>query len=206
MKSLRPIRGRREALPRHQYVYDRTARAARHQRARDDPERYSAASIDFRTISEYIETMTATLPRRSFQSSELSRQPAPVFEAAEQAPVEVTRRDGEALVLMTRAEADARDSLLDFAAQLIAATLGDEGTLADRLADRFDWMLALPPADRQQCAGDLVQAARASFATGEAHLAAAEMTSWRSTARALAAGLGPVDVTWLEIPIQVERP
>lgn len=150
--------------------------------------------------------MTATLSRRSFQSSELSRQPAPVFEAAEQAPVEVTRRDGEALVLMTRDEADARDSLLEFAAQLIAATLDDRGTLAERLADRFDWMLALSAADQKQCADDLVRAARASFATGQAHLAAAEMSSWRSTARALSAGLGPVDVTWLDNPVQVERP
>lgn len=110
--------------------------------------------------------MTATIPRRSFQSSELSRQPAPLFEAAENAPIEVTRRDGEALVLMTRVEADARDSLLQFAAQLIAATLDEEGSLADRLADRFDWMLALSATDREACARDLIRASRASFATG----------------------------------------
>ncbi|WP_029145229.1 hypothetical protein [Microbacterium luticocti] len=150
--------------------------------------------------------MTATLPRRSFQSSELSRQPAPVFAAAENAPVEVTRRDGEALVLMTRAEADARDSLLQFAAQLIAASLDDEGSLADRLADRFDWMLALSPTDREKCAADLVRAARGSFATGQAHLAAAELASWRSTAAAVAAGLGGEELTWFDIPPQVERP
>ena len=150
--------------------------------------------------------MTATIPRRSFQSSELSRQPAPLFEAAENAPIEVTRRDGEALVLMTRAEADARDSLLQFAAQLIAATLGEEGSLADRLADRFDWMLALSSVDREACARDLIRAARASFATGQAHLAAAEVASWRSTAVALAAGLGKETLTWYDIPPTVERP
>lgn len=150
--------------------------------------------------------VTATLQRRSFQSSELSRQPAPVFEAAESAPVEVTRRDGEALVLMTRAEADARDSLLEFAAQLIAATLDDDGSLADRLADRFDWMLALAPSDRERCAADLVRAARASFSTGQAHLAATEVASWRSTATAIAAGLGEEQLTWHENPPTVERP
>lgn len=150
--------------------------------------------------------MAATLPRRSFQSSELSRQPAPVFEAAESAPVEVTRRDGEALVLMSRTEADARDSLLHFAAQLIAATLDEEGPLADRLADRFDWMLALSAPDRVQCADDLIRAARASFSTGQARLVAAELASWRSTAAAVAAGYGPEELTWFDTPLTVERP
>lgn len=168
--------------------------------------RFVPTRLSSESILNYHADMTATISRRSFQSSELSRQPAPVFAAAEQAPVEVTRRDGESLVLMTRDEADARESLLQFAAQLIAATLDEEGTLADRLADRFDWMLALSPHDKEQCAADLVRAARASFSTGQAHLAVAEFASWRSTASALAAGLGADAVTWLDEPAAVERP
>lgn len=150
--------------------------------------------------------MTATIPRRSFQSSELSRQPAPLFAAAENAPIEATRRDGEALVLMTRTEADARDSLLQFGAQLIAASLDEAGSLADRLADRFDWMLALSPTDHDACAADLVRAARASFSIGQAHFLTAEFVSWKSTATALAAGLGGATLDWYDGPIAVERP
>jgi len=56
------------------------------------------------------------------------------------------------------------------------------------------------------CASDLLRAPRASFATGQAHLAAAEVTVWRETATAIAAGLGQAQVEWLESPVQVERP
>ncbi|WP_420914160.1 hypothetical protein [Arsenicicoccus piscis] len=58
-------------------------------------------------------------------------------------------------------------------------------------------MLALSPADRQTCALDLIDAARASFSTGQPQLAIAELTSWQETAAAVAAGLGRVDVAWL---------
>jgi hypothetical protein len=149
---------------------------------------------------------TATTARKTFQSSDLSRQSRSVFAAAEIEPVEVTRRDGAALVLMSSAEDEARDYLLQFAAQLIAATLDDRGSLADRLAERFPWMLALNDVDRVTCADDLVRAARASFATGQAHLAMAELASWRSTAEAVAAGLGTSPVEWLDESELVPKP
>ena len=84
---------------------------------------------------------------------------------------------------------DARNALLQFAADLITVTLDDEGTLASRMTNRFPWMLALSPEDQATCAQDLVNAGRASFATGQPHLAIAELTSWRETATAIAAGL-----------------
>lgn len=152
-------------------------------------------------------TTLADSGRRVFQSSELSRSGAGVFAAAEQAPVEVTRRDGRNLVLMSSDENDARDRLLAIAAQLIAATLDeDRGSLAERLAERFDWMLALPADEQDACARDIIRAARASFSTRQAHLAVAEVAAWKSTAEAYAAGLsnGPID--WLDEPVSVERP
>ncbi len=158
-------------------------------------------------ILNYDGVMPATrTARQSFQSSSLSRHAVPVFAAAERAPVEVTRRDGDSLVLMSSAEADARESLLELAAQLIAATTDDRGTLAERLSERFDWMLALSPAERDTCARDLITAARASFATGQAHLAIAELASWRSTAEALASGLGRDRVGWYDDAPRVPRP
>jgi hypothetical protein len=67
-------------------------------------------------------------------------------------------------------------------------------------------MLALSEADRVACAQDLVDAARASFATGQPHLAIAELTSWRETATAIAAGLAAQPVEWVDDHELVERP
>ncbi|WP_079728725.1 prevent-host-death protein [Okibacterium fritillariae] len=141
---------------------------------------------------------TLDMPHKSFQSSDLSRHSSTVFEAAEDHPVQVTRRDGEDLVLMSKREADARESLLQLAAQLIAAATNERGTLAESMAELFPWMLALDAADRAACASDLLHAARASFATNQAHLAVAEITAWRETAIAIAAGLTRTDVDWID--------
>lgn len=74
------------------------------------------------------------------------------------------------------------------------------------MAKTFPWMLALSPADRESCAQELVDAARASFATDQPHLAIAELTSWKETAAAIAAGLGNTDLEWLDDAENVVRP
>ena len=144
--------------------------------------------------------------RTTFQSSELSRASAEAFAAAADHPVQITRRDGESLVLMSESTDRARASLLELAAQLIAVTTSTEGTLATRMSDRFPWMLALSEADREACSADIVAAARASFATNQPHLAVAELASWRETATAIAAGLGKEAIEWLDDAETVERP
>ena len=70
----------------------------------------------------------------------------------------------------------------------------------------YPWMLALSPEDQAQCAQDLVDAARASFATEQPQLAIAELTSWRETATAIAAGLSGQEVQWLDESETVARP
>jgi hypothetical protein len=120
---------------------------------------------------------------------ELSKHSADVFAEAEDHPVQITRRDGEPLVLTSQREVDECGLLLQFARRSITVALDDEGTLASRMARKFEWMHALSVADREACAQGLVDAARASFSTGQAHLAVAELTSWRETATAIAAGL-----------------
>ena len=163
--------------------------------------------VDFRSCSEYDGFMTiAYLPSATRRSSDLSKHAAEVFSEAEDHPVTVTRRDGESLVLMSQREAEGRARLLNFAAQLITVTLEDSGTLAERMSKSFPWMLALSPADRATCAQGLVDAARASFATDQPHLAIAELTSWKETAVAIAAGLRSVDVKWLKGGDVVKRP
>ena len=81
--------------------------------------------------------MNTTIRRAEFKSSELSRNSSEVMDAAEHGPVRVTRRDGEPLVLMSEREDSARAGLLEFAAQLIAITTDDRGSLAERMADHF---------------------------------------------------------------------
>ncbi|GAA1566201.1 hypothetical protein GCM10009763_13230 [Dermacoccus profundi] len=82
----------------------------------------------------------------------------------------------------------------------------EDGPLSERMANRYPWMYALSTAEREQCATDLVEAARASFSTGQPHLAITKLTSWRETATAIAAGLGTEPVEWLDDEPVVERP
>ncbi|WP_055082060.1 hypothetical protein [Kocuria salsicia] len=141
-----------------------------------------------------------------FKSSDLSRSSAEVFAAATEHPVTVTRRDGETLVMMTDSEDRARRELLDLAAQLIAIATDTRGTLTERMSEVFPWMFALSPRGRDDCARAILQAARASFSTKQPHLAVAELTSWKETATALAAGLRSDPVEWLDGEEPVERP
>ena len=150
--------------------------------------------------------MATTTSRTEFQSSELSRNSAAVFESAEKHPVKVTRRDAEPLVLMSERESEARQKLFHFAADLIAVTTDDRGTLTERMTAHFPWMLALSESDRETCTAELVNAARASFATEQPHLAVATFTSWKETAAALAAGLRASPVEWLDPGTVLERP
>ena len=144
--------------------------------------------------------------RTTFKSSELSRGSADVFAAASDHPVTVTRRDGEALVLMSEREANARNELLALAAQLIGVATTNDGSLTSFMADHYPWMLALTPADQEECARDVLDSARASFASGQPHLAVSTLTSWRDTATAIAAGLGDKPVECLADDAPVARP
>lgn len=141
-----------------------------------------------------------------FQSSELSRNPASVFAAAETSPVLVTRRDGEDLVLMTKREADATITLNEFAAQLLGITAHSPRELADKVSQLYPWMLALSHTDQEQCASDLLAATRAALATGQPERVVAEIVAWRETARAMSDGLVVSNDDWLETLELVEQP
>lgn len=87
-------------------------------------------------------TLAASNPQWTRRSSDLSKRPAEVFAEAENHPVTVTRRDGEALVLMSQREAESRARLLALAARLLTVALDDTGTLTERMAKAFPWMLS----------------------------------------------------------------
>ena len=150
--------------------------------------------------------MDMTRITMTFPSSALSRNPAQVFAAAEESPVRLTRRDGHDLVLMTERYDNAREELLRLAADFIAFAVEDEGTVVERMAHRFSWMLALNEKDQASCTADLIRAARASFSTGARPLLLSTLDSWRETAEAIALGLDKVPVDWLDEPERVERP
>ncbi|MFM6980240.1 MAG: prevent-host-death protein [Micrococcales bacterium] len=140
------------------------------------------------------------------QSSELSRNSAAVFSAAEKAPVLVTRRDGEDLVLMSKREASARGQLLELAARLLAVITDERGSLISRMSGAFPWMHALSDEDKAQCTSDLVRAAQASFATDQSYFAMQEINAWKETASAVAAGLGKEPTDWIEKTHEVKHP
>ena len=137
------------------------------------------------------------MPAAIRRSSDLSKHSAEVFAEAEDHPVTVTRRDGEPLVLMSQREAEGRQQLLHLAAALITVALED-GPLAQNMSAQYPWMFALNEDDRARCAQDLLDAARASFATSQPHLAIAKLTSWHETATAIASGFDEVSVEWLD--------
>ena len=71
----------------------------------------------------------------------------------------------------------------------------------------FPWMRALSPADQAECTKNILDAARTSVSTEQADAAVdAELTSWRETATAIAAGLGSQPGAWLDRAEPVERP
>lgn len=108
--------------------------------------------------------------------------------------------------MMSEAHDHARQRLLELAGQLITVSTDTDGTLSARLAKAFPWMLALSKEDRDECAREVLDSARASFSTKQPHLAIAALTSWEETAIAIAAGLNDEPVEWLEESVDVDRP
>lgn len=145
---------------------------------------------------------------RQVQSSELSRNPASVFHAAEEGPVTITRRDGESLVLSTSSEVSRQREGLELAAHLVAASLADSTLpFATRLRTPFPWIEFLDPDAQAAFADEMVDVARACAAVAQFDRLLLTVTAWHSTAEALAAGYThDGDLDWLEKPQQVVDP
>ncbi|MBH0130520.1 hypothetical protein [Salinibacterium sp. NK8237] len=141
------------------------------------------------------------------QSSELSRNSAEVFHAAERGPVLVTRRDAEPLVLTSKAAADETDQVLSAAASLIGvAVMVDPEVFAQRLTDAFPWAAALSENERALFADELIASARACFSLKQHNLFLGTLNGWRGTAEAYAAGLRNVSNDWLDVAAEVTDP
>lgn len=148
----------------------------------------------------------STTAVRTFQSSDLSRNPGAVFSAAEGSPVLLTRRDGESLVLMNESELSQQTWLLDFASRLVTAMSDDRGELVDRMCQQFSWMLALDNDARIECSSELIEAARAALSTGVARPAYIRFSSWFDSASSIAEGFDKIPVDWVDANIAIARP
>ncbi|PCN47342.1 prevent-host-death protein [Curtobacterium sp. 'Ferrero'] len=152
-------------------------------------------------------TIAPPVRRRSVQSSDLSRHAKEVFAAAEQEPLEVTRRDGKPLVLTTKERSDDDEAVLDIAAQLIAAvTVNETLPLHERLAIPYPWLTLLSRDDQVRFAKEIVEVARGSFSLRQPRALLLEMQAWRNSAEAIAAGWHRSEAESFEAPVPVERP
>lgn len=140
------------------------------------------------------------------QSSELSRNPLKVFSAAEKTPVTVTRRDGEDLVLMSKRESQNLPEFHTFISQVLVALDDKNGSLVERMLKPFPWILAFDESGQEQCASELVKAAKVAMATNTPIVALTELYAWKGTAEVVALGIQLENVDWSEKPILVERP
>ncbi|MCL2453939.1 MAG: type II toxin-antitoxin system Phd/YefM family antitoxin [Micrococcales bacterium] len=151
--------------------------------------------------------MDAPTIEQRVRFSDLSRDSKAVAEAAERGPVTITRRDGEALVLMLKSEADADRAGLALASQIIAVAVTDwPDSFAARLRGPFPWMLFLSETAQEEFAAELVETARACASIARFEPLATVIHAWQSTAEAHAAGWTGDGYDWLDSPVDVERP
>jgi hypothetical protein len=146
-------------------------------------------------------------PLRRFKFSDLSRASKSVSAAADAGPVVIDRRDGDELVLMRRAQADAdRLTLAQVTPLLVAFAEESNLSLAERVWGLYPWARFLTEQGRVSFVEEVVDVARACAAAGRFEPLSATLHAWQATAEAKAAGWDRVVPEWLDEPIRVERP
>lgn len=152
--------------------------------------------------------MTSSAIERTVQSSELSRNSAAVFAAAENGPVAITRRDGEGFVLLRAKDVAEEQQALRIAFDVLLASLPqDASPLEQQMLRQFPWLAFLPAAGQAEFASEIVSTARACAAVGRFSRLLTVYASWHSTAEAVAAGYTPDDeLDWLDQPEAVDDP
>jgi PHD/YefM family antitoxin component YafN of YafNO toxin-antitoxin module len=145
---------------------------------------------------------------QTVQSSDLSRNSASVFAAADRGPVTITRRDGEPLVLARASDVELQRRGLELAAHLVAASLAPgDLPFAERLRAPFPWLEFLTPEGRETFAQEIVDVARACASVSRFDRLLLTFQAWRSTADALAQGYTPDDeLDWIDEPVRVADP
>ncbi len=151
-------------------------------------------------------TSASTVEQR-VKFSDLSRDSKAVAAAADRGPVTITRRDGDELVLMRKAEADADRAGLALAAQIVAVAVSDwPSSFAARLREPFPWMIFLSDAEQEAFTDELVRTARACASVAQFEPLSTVIHAWMSTAQAKAAGWDRTEYVWLDEQVEVDRP
>lgn len=161
--------------------------------------------------SEHIQNngvMTVISHHLTASSSDLSRNPAQVFRAAEDGPVTITRRDGEPLTLIRSSTVEREHEALALAANLVAASLAPgPGSFAERLVVPFPWLGFLPAGQREQFASEIVEVSRACASISNFDRLFVVLAEWKATAEAMALGYTPdADLDWLDAAEPVTDP
>jgi hypothetical protein len=151
--------------------------------------------------------MSVVTIEQSVKFSDLSRDSKAVAAATDRGPVTITRRDGEPLVLMRKADADANRAGLALAAQVVAVAVSQwPDSFAARLREPFPWMAFLSSEAQERFASELVDTARACASVAQFEPLATVIHAWRSTAEAYAAGWDRDEYEWLDEPVEAKRP
>lgn len=145
---------------------------------------------------------------RTVQSSELSRNSREVFEAADQGPVLITRRDGDALVLTKASQVEYDRKGVELASALVAASLApDDVPFVERLRRPFPWLALLTPGEQDAFAKEVVEVARGCASVSRYGQLLMTLHAWVATAEAVAAGYTPDDeLQWLDASEAVADP
>ena len=136
------------------------------------------------------------------RASDLSSDSAQAFRSADISPVEVTRRDGESLLLIRKSEYDRHHAVVAIAADLVAIALApDDPPRESRLQARFPWLALLDVEDQRCFTTEIVSTLRECATAHDFEPFLVELHEWQQTAAALAAGYtAPADLEWLERP------
>lgn len=142
------------------------------------------------------------------QSSELSRNSAAVFAAAELGPVNISRRDGVDLVLARAGDVEDERRAVRIASDLVFASLTDTGvSLVERLRRQIPWVEFLSGPDRERFAEEIMDVTRACAEVAQYRRLLITFEAWRSTAVSVASGYTrDEDLDWLAVVVEVDDP
>jgi hypothetical protein len=145
-------------------------------------------------------TVTATI-------TDLYRRPKEVLAHVDEGDVIISRQGKESLVVSRVSAVEKDREGLRLASALIAVALGG-GDFVTRLREPFPWLVFLERKHQEEFSREVVDIARACASIGRFDRLVVMLISWKDTAEAVAAGYsaGGEDLTWLEEPVEVERP
>lgn len=166
----------------------------------------AASILDTSEVHLNNEFMTSTAT-----FSTLLRDPNAVIKQLQEGDVLITRRGAEPLRLSLAGPAADESNTLSALAQLIAASLDDEGCdrIASHLAEPFPWIEFLPVQEQRDFVAEFLKMARACAAVARFDRLTILLAAWQATAEAYAdpsVTSDGSDLTYLDVDDVVPAP